>query len=79
MGAVAAAILASSGLEVLGLGPFDAPALGLTVYSVNNNVAIIDGWWWEHLIIVIAVLFIDHFLVTNFLGATTHPGILGHA
>ena len=33
--AVSAAILASIGLEVLGLGPFDAPTLGMTIYWVN--------------------------------------------
>ncbi|MBK8083485.1 MAG: hypothetical protein IPK28_06370 [Devosia sp.] len=40
------AILASIGLEVLGLGPIDAPTLGMTLYWVNFNAAMINGWWW---------------------------------
>ena len=44
--AVSNAILASIGLEVLGLGPLDAPTLGMTLYWVNFNAAIINGWWW---------------------------------
>ena len=46
VGSVSAAILASIGLEVLGLGPFEAPTLGMTIYWVNYNAAIINGWWW---------------------------------
>jgi len=41
-----AAILASIGLEVLGLGPFEAPTIEMTLYWVNYNAAIINGWWW---------------------------------
>ena len=41
-----AAILASIGLEVLGLGPIDSPTLGMTLYWVNFNAAMINGWWW---------------------------------
>ena len=44
--AVSSAILASIGLEVLGLGPIDAPTLGMTLYWVNFNAAMINGWWW---------------------------------
>ena len=44
--AVSAAILASIGLEVLGLGPIDSPTLGMTLYWVNFNAAMINGWWW---------------------------------
>ena len=43
---VSAAILASVGLEVLGLGPVEAPTLGMTLYWVIFNAAIINGWWW---------------------------------
>ncbi len=38
--------LASVGLEVLGLGPIDSPTLGMTLYWVNFNAALINGWWW---------------------------------
>ena len=58
--ATSAAILASIGLEVLGLGPFEAPTIGMTLYWVNYNAAIINGWWWWWIppIVVIGVVFI---------------------
>ena len=37
--AVSAAVLASIGLEVLGLGPIESPTLGMTLYWVNFNAA----------------------------------------
>ena len=40
---VSSAILASVGLEVLGLGPIDSPTLGMTLYWVNFNAALING------------------------------------
>jgi peptide/nickel transport system permease protein len=43
---VSLAILASIGLEVLGLGPLDSPTLGMTLYWVNYNAALINGWYW---------------------------------
>ena len=46
VGATSSAILASIGLEVLGLGSVEAPTLGMTLYWVNYNAAIINGWWW---------------------------------
>ena len=60
-----AAILASIGLEVLGLGPFEAPTIGMTLYWVNYNAAIINGWWWWWVppIVVIGIVFIGLFLV----------------
>jgi peptide/nickel transport system permease protein len=70
-----AAILASIGLEVLGLGPFESPTIGMTLYWVNYNAAIINGWWWWWLppIVVIAVVFIGLFLVTMGLDEVANP------
>ncbi|MBW3632049.1 MAG: ABC transporter permease [Chloroflexi bacterium] len=77
VGSVSAAILASIGLEVLGLGPFEAPTLGMTLYWVIYNAAIINGWWWWWVppIIVIAVLFIGLFLVAVGLDEIANPRI----
>jgi peptide/nickel transport system permease protein len=74
---VSAGILASIGLEVLGLGPFEAPTLGMTLYWVNYNAAIINGWWWWWLppIVVIAALFIGLFLVAVGLDEVANPRI----
>jgi peptide/nickel transport system permease protein len=75
VGAVSSAILASVGLEVLGLGPVEAPTLGMTLYWVNYNAALINGWWWWWVapIAVIAILFIGLFLVTVGLDEFANP------
>jgi peptide/nickel transport system permease protein len=77
VGSVSAAILASIGLEVLGLGPFEAPTLGMTIYWVIYNAAIINGWWWWWMppIVVIAVLFIGLFLVAVGLDEIANPRV----
>ncbi len=70
-----AAILASIGLEVLGLGPFEAPTIGMTLYWVNYNAAIINGWWWWWVppIVVIGTVFIGLFLVAIGLDEIANP------
>jgi peptide/nickel transport system permease protein len=77
VGSVSAAILASIGLEVLGLGPFEAPTLGMTIYWVIYNAAIINSWWWWWVppIIVIAILFIGLFLVAVGLDEIANPRV----
>jgi peptide/nickel transport system permease protein len=77
VGSVNAAILASVGLEVLGLGPIESPTIGMTLYWVNYNAALINGWWWWWLppIVVIATMFIGLFLVTVGLDEIANPRI----
>src|SRR6266849_4174649 len=72
---VSSAILASVGLAVLGLGPTESPDLGMTLYWVLYNAAIINGWWWWWVppIVAIAVLFIGLFLVTVGLDEIANP------
>src|SRR2546422_816397 len=72
---VSAAILASIGLEVLGLGPIDAPTLGMTLYWVNYNAALINGWWWWWTapIAVILVVFLGLFFLTVGLDEIANP------
>jgi len=74
---VSAAILASIGLEVLGLGPFEAPTLGMTIYWVDYNAAIINGWWWWWVppIVVIAILFTGLFLIAVGLDEIANPRV----
>src|SRR5204862_7290287 len=62
---VSAAILASIGLEVLGLGPIDAPTLGMTLYWVNFNAAMINGrwWWWTAPTVVLVLVFLGLFFL----------------
>jgi peptide/nickel transport system permease protein len=75
IGSVSSAILASVGLAVLGLGPTESPDLGMTLYWVLYNAAIINGWWWWWVppIVAIAVLFIALFLVTVGLDEIANP------
>jgi peptide/nickel transport system permease protein len=77
VGAVSAGVLAAIGLEVLGLGPFEAPTLGMTIYWINYNAAIINGWWWWWVppILVIAVLFTGLFLVAVGLDEIANPRV----
>ena len=73
--AVSSAILASVFLEVLGLGPIDAPTLGMTLYWVNFNAALINGWWWWWAapIVVILVVFLGLFFATVGLDEIANP------
>ncbi len=72
-----AAVLASVGLEVLGLGPMDAPTIGMTLFWINYNAAVINGWWWWWLppIVVIGVLFISLFQISVGLDEVANPRI----
>jgi len=75
VGSVSAAILASIGLDVLGLGVFEAPTLGMTLYWVNFTGAVINGWWWWWLapIVVVGVLFIALFSISVGLDEIANP------
>jgi peptide/nickel transport system permease protein len=72
---VSAAILASIGLEVLGLGPIDSPTLGMTLYWVFFNAAIINGWWWwwSAPLVVIVMVFLGLFFLTVGLDEIANP------
>jgi peptide/nickel transport system permease protein len=75
VGSVSAAILASIGLDVLGLGVFEAPTLGMTLYWVNFTGAVINGWWWWWLapIVVVGIIFIGLFLISVGLDEVANP------
>jgi len=75
VGSVSAAILASVGLEVLGLGQVEAPTLGMTLYWVNFNAAIINGWWWWWTapLVVIVMVFLGLFFLTVGLDEIANP------
>jgi len=75
VGAVAAAILASIGLEALGLGPQDAPDIGMTIYWAITFNALLRGlwWWWLTPIVAVTVLFIGLCLVSAGLDEIANP------
>ena len=73
--AVGAAILASIGLEALGLGPQNEPTLGMTIYWSMYYTSILRGlwWWWAPPAVIIAVLFVGLFLVSAGLDEIINP------
>lgn len=75
VGSVASAILATIGLEALGLGPFEAPTIGMTIYWNIYYASTLHGWWWwlAPPITVIVVLFVGLFLVTAGLDEIANP------
>jgi peptide/nickel transport system permease protein len=77
VGAVTAAILASIGLEALGLGPLREPTLGMTIYWVNYYTALVRGlWWWGMApIVIIVLLFISLFLISAGLDELANPRV----
>src|SRR5215467_11619788 len=75
VGAVASAILASIGLEALGLGPTDSPTLGMTIYWVIYYAALLHGywWWWLPPIAIITILFVGLFNLASGLDEIANP------
>jgi peptide/nickel transport system permease protein len=72
---VSGAVLASIGLEALGLGPFEANTLGMTIYWNMWYASLINGWWWWWAppIVVIVMLFVGLFLVSQGLDEWANP------
>lgn len=76
VGAVASAILASIGLEVIGLGPIEANTLGMTIYWVSYYAALLHGmWWWWFLppIAIIITVFVALFAISAGLDEFANP------
>lgn len=75
VGAVSGAILASVGLESLGLGSNDVHTLGTTIYWAQKYSAVLRGqwWWWGPPIAIIAVIFIGLFLLSAGLDRVANP------
>ena len=70
--AVGAAVLASIGLEALGLGPQNEPTLGMTIYWALYYTSLLRGmwWWWAPPIAMIVLIF--HRLVPRLYGIGPH-------
>jgi peptide/nickel transport system permease protein len=75
VGAVATAILASIGLEALGLGPQNDPTLGMTIYWALYYTTIMRGlvWWWLPPIVVIVLIFVGLFMIAAGLDQIVNP------
>jgi peptide/nickel transport system permease protein len=73
--AISQAVLASIGLEALGLGSPSEPTLGLTIYWMMNESAFMLGMWWWIIepIAVLIILFVGLFLLTAGLDEIANP------
>ena len=75
VGAVASGILASIGLEALGLGPQNEPTLGMTIFWALRYTAVLRGlwWWWGPPIVIIVLTFMSLFLISAGLDRIANP------
>jgi peptide/nickel transport system permease protein len=75
VGTVAAGVLASIGLEVLGLSSLETNTLGVTIYLANFNAAMLHGLWWWFMppVIIIVILFVGLFGITVGLDELANP------
>lgn len=79
VGAINGAILATVGLESLGLGADDVHTLGTTIYWARRYSAILRGqwWWWAPPIGLISLIFIGLFLLSMGLDRVANPTLAG--
>lgn len=73
--AVSGAILASIGVESLGLGPLDSPTLGSMIYwNIFNSSVLLGLWYWLlPPIVVLVLLFVGLFLISAGLDEVANP------
>ncbi|MFM8319765.1 MAG: ABC transporter permease [Chloroflexota bacterium] len=78
-GAVSGAILAATGLEILGLGPTRIPTLGMTINNALRSSAVLRGmwWWWGFPIAILIIIFLALFLMTIGLDEISNPRLRG--
>jgi peptide/nickel transport system permease protein len=81
VGAVSAAILASIGLEALGLGPKNEPTLGMTIYWSMYYTSMLRNlwWWWAPPIVVIVIIFTGLFMISAGLDQVANPRLRNRA
>jgi len=74
-GAVSWAVLATIGLEALGLGPQNEPTVGMTIYWSITFSALIRGmwWWWSIPILFLALLFVSLIMIAAGLDELANP------
>jgi len=77
--AINGAILATVGLESLGLGAQNVHTLGTTIYWARRYSAILRGqwWWWAPPIFIISLIFIGLFLLSMGLDRFANPTLTG--
>jgi peptide/nickel transport system permease protein len=75
VGSVAGAILASIGLEAIGLGNFSTPTLGMTIFFNIQFSSITLGmwWWWLPPLVAIVIVFLGLFNISAGLDEWSNP------
>jgi peptide/nickel transport system permease protein len=75
VGSVSGAIMASVGLEALGLGPQHEPTLGMTIFWCMYYGAMMRGmwWWWMPPMLAISYVFIGLFMISSGLDELANP------
>ncbi len=71
---VSQAMMATIGLEALGLGPQGELTLGMTIYWAQFYAAIVRGmwWWWLPPILLLSLIFVGLMLTSIGLDATVN-------
>jgi len=79
VGNISGAILASTSLEALGLGPTRIPTLGMTIFYSIQGSGILRGmwWWWGFPIVVLVIIFTGLFMIAIGLDEVANPRLRG--
>ena len=74
-----AAMLAESGLSILGLGPQQDMTLGMMIYWALNYGALLQNlwWWWATPVMTLIVVFLALYLVHVGLDEVSNPRLRG--
>jgi peptide/nickel transport system permease protein len=75
VGSISGAILASVGIQLLGLGPLHIPNLGMILQFAFYGAAIYQGmwWWWGPPTFALLILFLGMFLISMGLDEYANP------
>lgn len=75
VGAVSGAILASVGLQILGLGSFGTPTLGMMLDSAYQGGALSRGLWWWFVppALLLVTIFVALFLISLAIDQISNP------
>jgi peptide/nickel transport system permease protein len=81
VGSVSGGILASVGIQLLGLGPLLTPNLGMILNTAFTGAALFRGmwWWWGPPAVALIMLFVGLFLISIALDEYANPRLRGEA
>jgi peptide/nickel transport system permease protein len=81
VGSVSGAILASVGIQLLGLGPILTPNLGMILNNAFVGAALFRNmwWWWGPPALALIILFVGLFLISIALDEYANPRLRGEA